>query len=89
MESGITKTVTAFVHPLRADRVLTSPGEAARFVSLIGFEQNANALGSSKYSILINSYLLLIEKYGGHCTLFYVNPKGTLKTILFSSAPSC
>ena len=38
-EEGVERPVCAFVQPLMADRVLSSPQEAARFVSLLPYER--------------------------------------------------
>ena len=38
-ENGIHKHACSFVHPLRAGRLIDTPRQAARFVSLIGYDK--------------------------------------------------
>ena len=63
-ESGVSRPVCAYVHPLRAGRLLDSPREAARFVSLFPFERTT-AVGSGSCSEAWNSlHAMLAQRKG-------------------------
>ncbi|CAF4855072.1 unnamed protein product, partial [Rotaria magnacalcarata] len=40
-ENGVNHPVFSFVQPLRSGRLLDTPREAARFVSLIGYDRHS------------------------------------------------
>jgi len=44
----VNRPVCSFVHPLRAGRLLESPLQAARFVSLLGYDKTASVGGGAR-----------------------------------------
>eukprot|EP00818_Percolomonas_sp_WS_P007327 CAMPEP_0117438002 /NCGR_PEP_ID=MMETSP0759-20121206/1823_1 /TAXON_ID=63605 /ORGANISM="Percolomonas cosmopolitus, Strain WS" /LENGTH=620 /DNA_ID=CAMNT_0005229669 /DNA_START=104 /DNA_END=1963 /DNA_ORIENTATION=- len=62
-EAGGMKPVTSFVYPLRADRLIDSPSEAARFVSLISYERNESTVENAK-EIWWETHTFLSKKKG-------------------------
>ena len=46
-EDGSSIPVVSFLMPLRADRMINSPSEAARFVSLFAYEHSDSAVGAT------------------------------------------
>lgn len=70
-EAGGMKPVTSFVYPLKANRLIESPLEAARFVSLLGYEKNDTSMESSK-EIWWETHTFLTKRKGdfeNHATL--------------------
>lgn len=49
-ELGVQRPVTCFVQPMRADRMLDSPQQAAHFVSLLGFERSLPVGGTDVWN---------------------------------------
>lgn len=48
-ENGNNRPVCSYVKPLRAGRLIDTPREAARFVSLVGYEK-VSALGGGEHA---------------------------------------
>lgn len=62
-EDGTYKPVSTLVQPLKTNRLLDSPLQAARFVSLIPFERNENP-GGSRNETWYNMHSFLSKKSG-------------------------
>ena len=67
-ECGTNRPVCSFVCPLRAGRLLDSPRQAARFVSLLGYE-HAPYVGGGKAEMWSSLFAFLC-KGKGVCTLW-------------------
>eukprot|EP00731_Ephydatia_muelleri_P026239 Em0018g339a len=73
-ESGVSHPVCAYVHPMRAGRLLDGPRHAARYVSLIPYERasSVGTGGGSRDDVWSSTHALLCQKKGGtedHATL--------------------
>ena len=62
-ENGINQPVSSYVKPLRAGRLLDTPRQAARFVSLLGFE-HAPSVGGGRTEIWSSLHAFLCKGKG-------------------------
>ena len=54
----------AYVHPLRAGRLLDTPRQAARFVSLIGYEKHVSVGGGDRQEQWASMHAFLCRNKG-------------------------
>ena len=72
-ENGIHKHVSSFVQPLRGARLIDTPRQAARFVSLIGYDRMP-PVGGSRSEMWTNTHAFLCAGKGvSHDYSFAVN----------------
>ncbi|KAF0975031.1 hypothetical protein FDP41_005784 [Naegleria fowleri] len=65
IEDGSSVPVVSFISPLKADRLINSPSEAARFVSLFAYEHSDNNMGAaSNREIWWSPHAFIAKKKG-------------------------
>ena len=70
-ENGINRPVCCYVKLLRAGRLLDTPRQAARFVSLLGFERVTRLGGGARAEQWTSSHAFLVRGKGvGYVYMF-------------------
>lgn len=62
-ENGIHKHACSYVHPLRAGRLIDTPRQAARFVSLLAYDK-VPMVGGNKTEMWMNTHAFLCAGKG-------------------------
>lgn len=63
-ENGRNRPVCSYVYPLRAGRLINTPREASRFVSLLGYEKTANLGGGERREQWASMHAFLCRNKG-------------------------
>lgn len=63
-ENGVNHPVFTFVQPLRSGRLLDTPREAARFVSLIGYDRHSVVGNTDRTEMWTHTHAFLARNCG-------------------------